>query len=79
MMRDISGFKQFKAIQEKEDLIRILLVNDGNYSERTTKQIESKVKKVMGDLIHVETELVDKIDQNGGKHLSAISKVDVMI
>ena len=62
-----------------EDLIRILLVKDEKLSERTPNQIESKVKKAMGDMMNVETELVDEIDQNGGKQLSAISKVKVAI
>ena len=78
IMRRISGVGQFKAIQERKDLIRILLVKDDEFNQRTIDQIEADIKDVMGEEINVETEIVDEISKDkSGKVRAAVSKVRI--
>ena len=50
IMRRILGVGQFKAIQERKDLIRILLVKNDEFNQRTIGQIGADVKDVMGEI-----------------------------
>jgi len=78
IMRRIPGVGQFKAIQERKDLIRILLVNDEKFTQKTIDQIEHDVKAVMGEKINVETEIVDEIPKDkSGKVRAAVSNVRI--
>jgi phenylacetate-CoA ligase len=78
IMRKILGVGQFKAIQEKKDLIRILLVKDENYTENTIYQIENDIKEVMGQDIEVKVEIVDSIPKDkSGKVRAAESKIKI--
>lgn len=78
MMRGIPGIGQFKAIQEKRDLIRILLVTNDQFSKKTIDQIEHDIKEVMGEKINIETEIVDEIPKDKtGKVRAAVSKVKI--
>ena len=77
-MRHIQGIRQFKAIQEKKDLIRIMVVKAGEFSQMTIDQIEHAIKEVMGDDVNVETEIVDEIPKDkSGKVRAAESKVRI--
>ena len=76
IMRRIHGVGQFKAIQERKDLIRILLVKDEKFTQMTIDQIEHDIKEVMGEKINVETEIVDEIPKDKtGKVRAAVSNV----
>lgn len=76
IMRQIVGVGQFKAIQEKKDLIRILVVKDSNFSEKTIYQIQHDVKEVMGSGIVVDVEQANEIPKDkSGKVRSVVSKV----
>jgi phenylacetate-CoA ligase len=78
VMRRIPGVWQFKAIQEKKDLIRIMVVKAGEFSQMTIDQIEHAIKEVMGDDVNVETEIVDEIPKDkSGKVRAAESKVRI--
>lgn len=77
-MRHIPGVGQFKAIQEKKDLIRILLVKNNQFSNKTIDQIEHDIKEVMGAEVNVETELVNEIPKDkSGKIRAAVSNVTI--
>ena len=76
IMRRIPGFYLFKAIQEKEDLIRILVVKDQAFTESTAQQIVYDVHEVMGEGMHVDVEVVEEIPRDkSGKVRCAVSKV----
>lgn len=77
IMRQISGIDQFKAIQERKDFIRILVVGDNEFTEATVEQIKHDVKGVMGGGIDVDVEIVDDIPRDkSGKVRCAVSKVE---
>lgn len=70
------GVGQYQAIQEKKDLIRILLVKKTEFSQSTISQIEHDVKEVMGQEINVKVEIVNKIPkEKSGKMRFAVSKL----
>lgn len=78
IMRRIPGVGQFKTIQVKKDLLRILIVKDSNFSENTIPQIQHDVKEVMGPEIGVDVNLVNEITkEKSGKVRSAESKVKI--
>jgi len=78
IMRRIPGIGQFKAIQERKDLIRILFIKNDEFSQKTLSQIEHDIKEVMGEEVNVEVEIVDEIPKDkSGKVRCAISKVSI--
>ena len=78
IMRKIPGVNQFKAIQEKKDLIRILVVRDQAFTEATAGQIVHDVQEVMGEEMHVDVEVVEEIPKDkSGKVRCAVSKVTI--
>ena len=75
-MRQIPGVGHFKAIQERKDLIRILVVRDQAFTEATTGQIVHDVQEVMGEGMRVDVEVVEEIPRDkSGKVRCAVSKV----
>jgi len=80
IMRQIQGVGQFKAIQERKDLIRILVVRDQAFTEATAGQIVHDVKKVMGEDVHVDVEVVEEIPKDkSGKVRCAVSKIEMVL
>jgi len=78
IMRRILGVGQFKAIQERKDLVKILVVRNNEFNQRTIDQIKHDVKEVMGKEVNVETEIVDEIPKDKtGKVRAAVSKVKI--
>jgi len=77
IMRQIPGVGQFKAIQERKDLVRILVVRDQAFTEATVGQIVHDVQEAMGEEVHVGVEVVEEIPKDkSGKVRCAVSKVD---
>jgi phenylacetate-CoA ligase len=80
IMRRIPGVGQFKAIQERKDLVRILVVRDQAFNEATVGQIVHDVQKVMGEEVRVDVEVVEEIPKDkSGKVRCAVSKIEVML
>lgn len=80
LMRWIPGIVQFKAIQEKKDLIRILVVRDQAFTEATSERIVHDVQEIMGEGMYVDVEIVDEISkEKSGKVRCAVSKVAVQV
>lgn len=78
IIRKIPGIGQLKAIQEKIDLIRVLVVKSPEFSESTISQIEHDIKEVMGQEINVKVDLVDEIPKDkSGKVRAAVSNVPI--
>ncbi len=76
IMRQIPGVGHFKAIQERKDLIRILVVRDQAFTEGTTRQIVHDVQEVMGEGMRVDVDVVEEIPKDkSGKVRCAVSKV----
>jgi len=75
-MKRIPGVGQFKAIQEKKDLIKILIVKDQAFTKATAEQIVHDVQEIMGQGIHVHVEVVEEIPKDkSGKIRCVESKV----
>ncbi len=78
IIRKIPGVGQLKAIQEKKDFIRILLVKSTGFSEITIPQIMHDVKEIMGQEINIKVETVDEISKDkSGKVRAAVSNVKI--
>ncbi|MBP1910656.1 phenylacetate--CoA ligase family protein [Methanolobus bombayensis] len=78
LMRDIPGVGQYKAIQEKKDLIKVVLVKSDEFSDDTVNQVIANVKNTMGHDITVLVSIVDEIPrEKSGKLKSAISHVNI--
>ena len=76
IMRQIPGVGQFKAIQERKDLVRILVVKDQAFTQATAGQIVHDVQEVMGKAMHVDVEVVEEIPRDkSGKVRCAVSKI----
>lgn len=77
IMRRIPGIEKFKAIQERRDLIRILVVGNQMFTAATVEQIKHDIMDVMGEGIDVEIEIVEEIPRDkSGKVRCAVSKVE---
>ncbi len=73
----ISGIKQYRVIQEKEDLFLVKIMKDSLFSDKTFEEIEKKLKGCLGD-VKIDVETVDRIPvEKSGKFKSFISKVSV--
>ena len=74
----IPGISQFKLIQEKIDEIRVQIVKGKDFSQETIIQITKELKKLLGEEVHIETEIVDEISRGKSIKLqSVISKVKI--
>ncbi|MDR7665092.1 hypothetical protein RG963_04655 [Methanosarcina sp. Z-7115] len=78
IMRRIPGVGHFKAVQERKDLVRLLVIKSHEFSQNTIAQVEHDVKKVMGQEINVKVEIVDEIPKDkSGKVRAAVSNVRI--
>ena len=77
-MRGIPGIGQFKVIQEKVDLLKVLIVKDSKFSEATIPQIQRDIKAAMGEAMVVDVDIVEDIPRDSsGKIRCAVSKVTI--
>ena len=72
-----NGFiKKFQVIQEDYDKIKILIVPGGNMGKNEKKNIDDKIKIVMGNDCKIVWSFVDEISKtNSGKYLYTKSMV----
>jgi phenylacetate-CoA ligase len=78
IMRKIPGIGEFQSIQEHIDFIRVNIVPNKDFSERTNDQIIRDIKEVIGKEMQIEVNVVDEIPKDpSGKLRSAISKVNL--
>lgn len=70
--------KQFQIIQEDYDVIRILVVNNGQIVEKEKTEVERKIRRIMGDECQIIWEFLDEIlPTKSGKFLFTISKIEI--
>ncbi|WP_440946590.1 phenylacetate--CoA ligase family protein [Methanosarcina sp. T3] len=78
LMRGIPGIGQFKVIQERIDLLKVLVVKGLDFSEATIPQIQRDIKAAMGEEMEVDVDIVEEIPRSpSGKVRCAVSKVPV--
>ena len=78
IMRAIPGIVEYQIIQEKIDQIRVKIVKEYNFSQKTINLIEKDIKKVLGNNIYLQVEIVDEIHRNKlDKYQSVISKIKI--
>ena len=72
----IPGIEQIQIIQDKSDHLLINLVKDGNFSEKSTQQIEKLVLEFFGEKMHHHCQFLDDIPKDpSGKFRFTICKV----
>jgi phenylacetate-CoA ligase len=75
-LRFIPGIAQFKMIQEGKDAFQILLVRGKGFSPQTVETAGEELKKLLGDGVLLDIQLVDQIlPDPSGKIRAVISKV----
>jgi len=80
LMREIPGIGQFKVIQEKIDLLKVLVIKGPDFSEATIPQIQRDIKAAMGEEMVVDVDIVEEIPRDkSGKVRCAVSKVAVQL
>ena len=76
--KDFKGIKQFKVIQERRDKLIIQIVKDEGFLtvDRALEEATDNVKKLFGEKMQVEFQLVEKINRNqSGKLRKIVSDV----
>jgi len=75
----VSGIKQFKVIQEKEDKLLIQLVIGDDFPKETAKVWENSaeaIRKVFGESMQVDFQVVEKIARDpSGKIRKVVSRI----
>ena len=72
----ITGIQQFKVIQETETTVTAQIVPNKNASPETSERVRETMKKIMGNSLDVQVELVDNIPPDpSGKRRSLVSRV----
>ena len=72
----ISGISQFKVIQHSERDVIAQVVPDKDFSQETGKKIKETMRKIMGNDLNIEVDVLDVIPPDpSGKIRSLISKV----
>jgi phenylacetate-CoA ligase len=76
-MRQFSGsISDFRMIQEKEDVVKIELVERKNISDDIIFQIKEKFKEMLGEEMCIEPKIVKEIaSEKSGKRRAVISKI----
>lgn len=74
ILRDLTGIKSFKVIQETRQFTRVLLVPDNAFRPETSGRIVSEFKKRLGADVAVDVTLVDCIPaESSGKFRYIVS------
>jgi phenylacetate-CoA ligase len=72
----ISGISQFKITQQSERDVMAQIVPDKNFSQETSKKIKETMRKIMGNELNIEVEVLRVIPPDpSGKIRSLISEV----
>lgn len=78
ILRDLSGIKAFKIIQESMDWTRVLLATDHEFDEQNCDKIIHGFKQRLGQSVKVEIERVPEVSkETSGKYRYIVSKVSV--
>jgi len=76
ILRAIDGLAEFKFIQHSLDSIEVVYVPNAKWDNASAVQIETELKKRLGDAIEVQMTPVEKIPaEASGKHRYVISHV----
>lgn len=78
IMEQTPYIKSFKIIQDKKDLIRILIVKGDAFSQHVVDKVEMKFKKVLGNDINIKIDIVGDIPKDrSGKIRTVASNVKI--
>jgi len=76
VLRDLTGVKAFKIIQESIDLTRVQIVKEDGYQPDSEQIIQTEFKKRLGENVVVHVEYRDEIkSEKSGKYRYVISNV----
>lgn len=79
---NLEGIRQFRVIQEKRDKLTIQLVARESFlnSKQVLERARREIEKVFGEGMHVDFQLLEKIDREStGKLRKIISRVPVIL
>jgi phenylacetate-CoA ligase len=76
VLKDVPGLQNYKIIQEREDLIRVLVVTEGPLDERHSAGAQRALKSHLGEEVRVDFERVADIPlERAGKHRYIVNRV----
>jgi phenylacetate-CoA ligase len=77
VVRDIPGVAEFKIVQESTDRVRVLIkIHEALFPENGKNRIVDGIQRRMGDVVHVDIEIVERIEKDvSGKYRFVVSKV----
>jgi phenylacetate-CoA ligase len=74
ILRDLTGVRQFKIVQESLQATRILIVGDACFDPACIPEIQAKARARLGAQVQVSVELVDDIPpERSGKYRYVVS------
>jgi phenylacetate-CoA ligase len=72
-----SWIKQFKIIQERQDLISVIIASTNNSKSPNSDELTKRIKDKLGKNMHVDYVYVEEIDRNpSGKFCDFESRID---
>jgi phenylacetate-CoA ligase len=75
-LRETPGIQQFQVVQERLDLLRVVIVRNDLFTGAVAATLVGSLKNLFGGDVSIELELVDTIPPlPSGKHRYVISKV----
>ncbi len=78
VLRDLTGVREFKIVQEDLNNIFVKIVTDNTYNRDDEKIIQTEFRKRLGQGVHIDIEYVDTIEtEKSGKFRYVVSKVTV--
>jgi phenylacetate-CoA ligase len=76
VVRDVTGIRSFKIIQETLDRIQLLIVPDDSFDEGVRGSIRAGFKKRLGDKVEINIEIVADIPaEASGKFRYVVSRI----
>ena len=77
VLRDMQGLRAFKIVQESLDLIRVLIVPDGNLPPASINHIREEFRRRLGSTVEILVDQVPEIPrETSGKYRYVVSRVD---
>ncbi len=76
-MEKIPGIARYQIVQEKKDLIVVVIIKSQEFDQHTVISIRRNLKKVLGKDVQIELRIVDRLPPDkSGKFRVVLSKVD---
>jgi phenylacetate-CoA ligase len=76
VLRELPGLREFQVVQERLDLVRVILVPDQGFAAESPDRVASSLGHLLGGAVSIEVEVAAEIPRAAsGKHRYVVSKV----